>query len=268
MRSKMTSSSRQGQLDSPQQEPDRDFAAPAWTARVITLFPETFPGVLGCSLAGKALERGIWKLETIDLRQFGIGRHRQVDDTPAGGGAGMILKPEVVAAALDDTQSESRVDSSEWPIVYPSPRGLPFRQDLAAQWARGTGITLICGRFEGIDERVLEEYAVQEVSLGDFVLSGGEIAAQALIDAVVRVIPRVVGNQESTAEESFSNGLLEYPQYTRPRIWHDRAIPEPLYSGHHGQIAEWRRRQAERITRTRRPDLWKRYCKRKGTTPG
>ena len=260
-------SSRNERMASPSQDSEQACQKAIWTAKVITLFPETFPGVLGCSLAGKALADGIWKLETIDLRQFGIGRHRQVDDTPSGGGAGMILKPEVVAAALEYTQSGIGCDRAEWPIVYPSPRGQPFKQEAALQWSRGTGITFICGRFEGIDERVLEEYAVEEVSLGDFVLSGGEIATQALIDATVRVIPHVVGNQESTTEESFSNGLLEYPQYTRPRTWQDRTIPEPLSSGHHGQVAKWRQMQAERITKTRRPDLWQRYCEQHGTNP-
>ncbi len=237
-----------------------------WTAKVITLFPDTFPGVLGCSLAGKALASGIWKLETVDLRQFGIGRHRQVDDTPAGGGAGMILKPEVVAAALEFAQSGVACDRAQWPILYLSPRGQPFRQEMAMQWSKVLGITFICGRYEGMDERVIETYEIEEVSLGDFVLSGGEIATQALIDAMVRVIPRTVGNQESTVEESFSNGLLEYPQYTRPRIWKDQSIPEPLHSGNHDQVTKWRRKQAERITKTRRPDLWRRYCEHNTNT--
>ncbi len=235
----------------------------AWTARVITLFPEAFPGTLGLSLTGKALDLGLWALDAIDLRGFGIGKHRQVDDTPAGGGAGMVLRADVVAAALDQAAGATP-DRAKWPVVYLSPRGKPFTQAMAKEWAAGDGITLLCGRFEGVDQRVLDEYAIQEVSLGDFVLTGGEIAAQALLDATVRLIPRVLGNQTSIEEESFSDGLLEFPQFTKPPVWQDRAIPEVLQSGHHGKIAEWRQAQSEAITKSRRPDLWAQWCGKKG----
>jgi tRNA (guanine37-N1)-methyltransferase len=238
----------------------------AWVAKVITLFPEAFPGTLGLSLTGKALEMGLWALETIDLRPFGEGRHRNVDDTPAGGGAGMVLRPDVVAKALDAAAEGTPADRARWPVIYLSPRGRPFRQADARRFAAAEGITLLCGRFEGVDERVLDAYAVEEVSLGDFVLTGGEIAAQALIDASVRLIPRVLGNQASTEEESFSHGLLEHPQYTRPTVWEGRAIPEVLLSGHHAKIADWRREEAERLTRERRPDLWRAYCEAAGRT--
>ncbi|GAA0284693.1 tRNA (guanosine(37)-N1)-methyltransferase TrmD [Rhodovulum strictum] len=239
----------------------------AWTARIITLFPEAFPGVLGLSLTGRALDMGLWALETVDLRPFGEGRHRNVDDNPAGGGAGMVLRPDVMGAALDQAALGTPADRSRWPVVYLSPRGAPFCQAMAQRFAQAEGITLICGRFEGLDERVIEEYAVEEVSLGDFVLTGGEIAAQALIDASVRLIPRVLGNQASTEEESFSEGLLEHPQYTRPAVWKGRAIPDILLSGHHAKIAAWRRAEAERLTKERRPDLWRAYRARHGRDP-
>ena len=232
----------------------------AWTARILTLFPEAFPGTLGLSLTGKALAEGLWALETIDLRPFGIGRHRNVDDNPAGGGAGMVLRADVVGAALAQAAIGTPPDRARWPVVYLSPRGRPFTQDLARRWAGADGMTLLCGRFEGVDQRVLEHFAVDEVSLGDFVLTGGEIAAQALIDATVRLIPRVLGNQASTEEESFSDGLLEHPHYTRPTVWEGRAIPEILQSGHHAKIADWRRHEAERLTKERRPDLWRAWC--------
>ncbi|MFC2970384.1 tRNA (guanosine(37)-N1)-methyltransferase TrmD [Acidimangrovimonas pyrenivorans] len=239
----------------------------AWTAKIITLFPEAFPGTLGLSLTGKALDHGLWALETIDLRPFGEGKHKNVDDTPAGGGAGMVLRPDVVGKALDQASIGTPPDRARWPVVYLSPRGRPFSQAMARRWAQGDGITLLCGRFEGVDQRVLDHYAVEEVSLGDFVLTGGEIAAQALIDATVRLIPRVLGNQASTEEESFSDGLLEHPQYTRPAVWEDRAIPDVLLSGHHGKISDWRRETAERLTKERRPDLWRAYCARHGRDP-
>jgi tRNA (guanine37-N1)-methyltransferase len=239
----------------------------AWTARVITLFPEAFPGTLGLSLTGRALDQGLWALEPIDLRAFGEGRHRNVDDTPAGGGAGMVLRPDVVGRALDVAAAGTPADRDRWPVVYPSPRGRRFDQATAARFARAEGMTLLCGRFEGVDERVLEHYAVEEISLGDFVLTGGEIAAQALIDATVRLIPRVLGNQASTEEESFSAGLLEHPQYTKPAVWKGRAIPEILLSGHHAKIAAWRKAEAERLTRERRPDLWRAYRASHGRDP-
>ncbi|MDE0304751.1 MAG: tRNA (guanosine(37)-N1)-methyltransferase TrmD [Albidovulum sp.] len=233
---------------------------PAWSAQVITLFPEAFPGALQFSLVGNALEAGIWSLETIDLREFGIGRHRQVDDTPAGGGAGMVLRPDVAAAAIEFAKTNGSAGTSDWPLVCLSPRGRRFDDAIARSWSFKRGVTLFSCRFEGIDQRVIDEFEIEEISLGDFVLSGGEIAAQALIDATVRLIPRVLGNQESAESESFSQGLLEYPQYTRPRTWRGRQIPETLVSGHHAKIAAWRQAQSEGLTRNRRPDLWKNYC--------
>ncbi len=228
----------------------------AWIARIITLFPETFPGTLGLSLTGKALAEGRWRLETIDLRPFGEGKHRNVDDNPAGGGAGMVLRADVVARALDAAAVGTPPDRARWPLLYLSPRGGRFDQAAARRWAAADGVTLLCGRFEGVDQRVLDHYGIEEVSLGDFVLTGGEIAAQAMLDAAVRLLPGVLGNTSSTEEESFSAGLLEYPQYTRPQVWEGREIPPVLISGHHGEIAKWRRAEAERITRERRPDLW------------
>ena len=230
--------------------------AGAWEVRIVTLFPGAFPGVLGESLTGKALQEGLWRLETTDLRQFGEGKHRNVDDTPAGGGAGMVLRADVVAAALDQAAIGTPPDRAAWPVVYLSPRGKPFDQAMARRWAAAEGITLLCGRFEGVDQRVLDHYAIEEVSLGDFVLTGGEIAAQAMIDATVRLLPGVLGNASSTEEESHSHGLLEHPQYTRPAIWEGREIPAVLTSGNHAAVETWRRAEAERLTRERRPDLW------------
>lgn len=229
----------------------------AWRAKVITLFPQAFPGVLEQSLTGKALDLGLWALETIDLRVFGEGRHRNVDDTPAGGGAGMVLRADVVARALRQAD-QGNPGRARWPVVYLSPRGRPFDQATARRWAAGDGVTLLCGRFEGVDERVLEHFAVEEVSLGDFVLTGGEIAAQAMIDATVRLLPGVLGNAASTEDESHSGGLLEHPQYTKPAVWEGREIPPVLLSGNHAEIARWRRAESERLTRERRPDLWAR----------
>ena len=232
--------------------------AGAWTAQIVTLFPEAFPGTLGLSLTGRALAEGLWNLRTIPLRQFGEGRHRNVDDTPAGGGAGMVLRPDVMAAAL----REARGAAPGLPVVYLSPRGRPLTQALARKLAQGPGVTLICGRFEGVDQRVLDAFDVTEVSVGDYVLTGGEIAAQVLIDATVRLIPRVLGNQDSLAEESFSHGLLEHPQYTKPAIWEGRATPDVLLSGNHAAISQWRALQAESLTKERRPDLWRAYADR------
>lgn len=239
----------------------RDLMAPqvlkgAWCARIVTLFPEAFPGTLGLSLTGKALDQGRWQLETIDLRPFGEGRHRNVDDTPAGGGAGMVLRADVVARALDQAAAGTPADRARWPVVYLSPRGKPFTQAKARDWAAADGITLLCGRFEGVDQRLLDAYAVEEVSLGDFVLTGGEIAAQAMLDATVRLLPGVIGNAESLDEESHSHGLLEHPQYTRPQVWQGLEIPAVLTSGNHAAVAKWRCEQAEALTRDRRPDLW------------
>jgi tRNA (guanine37-N1)-methyltransferase len=231
----------------------------AWRAKIITLFPEAFPGTLGLSLTGRALELGLWAIETIDLRGFGEGRHRNVDDTPAGGGAGMVLRADVLDRALLAAAEGTPPDRAAWPVIALSPRGRRFDQAAARRLAGCTGVTLVCGRFEGIDQRVLDHHAIEEMSLGDFVLTGGEIAAQALIDATVRLIPRVLGNQASTEEESFSAGLLEFPQYTKPAVWNGRAIPEVLLSGHHARIADWRRDMAERLTKERRPDLWRAY---------
>lgn len=230
--------------------------AGVWTARIITLFPDAFPGVLGESLTGRALKDGKWQLETTGLRQFGVGKHRNVDDTPAGGGAGMVLRPDVLGQAVDQTMQGAR---GRWPMVYLSPRGRRFDQAMARDWAACDGITMLCGRFEGVDQRVLDHYGFQEVSLGDFVLTGGEIAAQAMLDATVRLLPDVLGNAESIEEESHSNGLLEHPQYTRPAEWMGRPIPEVLMSGHHGNVAKWRHEMSEEITKARRPDMWERY---------
>jgi len=235
----------------------------AWTAKVITLFPGAFPGVLGESLTGKALEQGLWQLHPVDLRAFGKGKHRDVDDTPAGGGAGMVIRADVLGEALESALPKDR---ARWPVVYLSPRGKPFTQAKAKAWAEGDGITMICGRFEGIDQRVIDHYDIEEVSLGDFVLTGGEIAAQAMLDATVRLRPEVLGNAASTEEESFSSGLLEHPQYTRPAEWKGRAIPEVLTSGHHGKIATWRQSEGEALTKARRPDLWADWCARKDAT--
>lgn len=239
--------------------------AGVWTARVITLFPASFPGVLGESLTGRALDEGRWQLQTYDLREYGIGRHRNVDDTPAGGGAGMVLRPDVIGPAVEAAMAGA---SHNWPLIYLSPRGRPMTQALMSDLARADGVTLLCGRFEGVDQRALDHYGIAEVSLGDFVLTGGEIAAQALIDATVRLLPGVLGNAASTEEESFSDGLLEHPQYTRPAEWQGLAVPEVLMSGHHGRIADWRRAEAERLTRERRPDLWAAHLDAKARSEG
>lgn len=223
----------------------------------MTLYPEMFPGPLGHSLAGKALEQGLWTLEITDIRDFGLGKHRTVDDTPAGGGPGMILRADVLDTAIDAALDAP--EAADQPLIYLSPRGARLDQSRVRTLKEAGGATLICGRFEGIDERVLTARGVEEVSLGDFVLSGGEPAALALMDAVVRLLPGVVGDEDVLNEESFADGLLEYPQYTRPQIWNGKDIPAVLLSGHHGQIAAWRRQTAEDITRARRPDLWERY---------
>lgn len=227
-----------------------------WTAQILTLFPEMFPGPLGLSLAGKALDEGIWRMETLDIRDFAYDKHRSVDDSPAGGGPGMVMRADVVAAAIDAARRDGGADR---PLVYPSPRGRRFDRAMARSWAAAEGVTLVCGRFEGIDERAIEGRGIEEVSLGDFVLSGGEPAAIAMLDAVIRLLPGVAGKAESLAEESFERGLLEYPHYTRPQVWEGREIPEVLLSGHHGRIAAWRREMAENVTRSRRPDLWSTY---------
>ena len=228
----------------------------AWVARIITLLPDAFPGVLGQSLTGKAHDLGLWRLETTDLRPFGIGKHRNVDDTPAGGGAGMVLRADVVDAALRSVMNGTPDQRDRWPLIYLSPRGKRFDQSMARRFAACEGLTMLCGRFEGVDQRVLDHWQVEEVSLGDFVLTGGEIAAQAMLDATVRLLPGVLGNAESIEEESHSNGLLEHPQFTRPQVWEGQEIPAVLTSGNHAEIAKWRRAQAEDLTAKRRQDLW------------
>src|SRR5262245_14895962 len=229
---------------------------PAWRATVVTLFPELFPGPLGASLVGDALKRGVWSLDTVGLRELGLGRHRVVDDTPAGGGAGMVLRADVVAAGLDAARAAAPESA---PAIYLSPRGEPLTQALVRELAAAPGSILLAGRFEGVDQRVIDARGLREVSIGDYVLSGGELAAMVLIDAVVRLLPGVIGAAASLAEESFEAGLLEYPHYTRPREWEGRVIPDVLLSGDHKKIAEWRRAESERLTRERRPDLWARH---------
>ncbi len=227
--------------------------------QILTLFPEMFPGPLGTALAGKALADGLWKLDVLNIRDFGEGRHRAVDDTPYGGGAGMVLRPDVVAASL-------RAASEKWGKadrrLYLSPRGRVLDQALIEELAATSSVLLLCGRYEGVDQRVLDVEELEEVSLGDFVLAGGEVAAMALIEACTRLIPGVMGNEATPEEESFVEGLLEYPHYTRPPIWEGREVPEVLLSGHHEKVNAWRREQAEALTRQRRPDLWEKRKKR------
>ncbi len=227
-----------------------------WRASVLTIFPEMFPGPLGLSLAGKALRSGVWSLEAIDIRAFATDKHRSVDDTPAGGGPGMVMKADVLARAIDSAADDR-------PRLLMSARGAPLTQERVARLAAGPGALVVCGRFEGVDERVIEGRALEEVSIGDYVLSGGEIAAIALIDACVRLLPGVMGTQASGVEESFAQALLEYPQYTRPQVWEGRAIPDVLASGDHAKVASFRRAESERLTRERRPDLWAKYAARK-----
>ena len=226
-----------------------------WTATVLTLFPAMFPGTLGHSLAGRALSEGIWRLEALDIREFASDKHRSVDDTPFGGGAGMVMRPDVLDRAI---RASRRPDHR---LIYLSPRGRLLTQGWVSDLAAGSGFTLVCGRYEGVDERLLEAHAVEEMSVGDYVLSGGEPAALVLIDACVRLLPGVMGNAETPVEESFADGLLEYPHYTKPALWRDadgseRNVPEVLISGHHEKVKAWRRAQSERLTRERRPDLW------------
>jgi tRNA (guanine37-N1)-methyltransferase len=225
-----------------------------WRATILTLFTEVFPGPLGVSLSGTALAGGIWQCRTIQIRDFGIGRHRSVDDRPAGGGAGMVMRADVIAAAVD----AARAGHAGAPAIYLSPRGKPLTQARVRELAAGPGVILLAGRFEGVDERVIEARGLEEISIGDYVLSGGELAAMVLIDACVRLLPGVVGAVESLIEESHESGLLEYPHYTRPRDWEGRTIPEVLLGGDHQRIAAWRRAEAERLTQQRRPDLWAR----------
>jgi tRNA (guanine37-N1)-methyltransferase len=227
-----------------------------WRASALTIFPEMFPGPLGLSLAGKALASGAWSLDVVDIRGFATDKHRTVDDTPAGGGPGMVMKADVLGRAIDATAADTR------PRLLMSPRGTPLTQARIEALAGDTGVVLVCGRFEGIDERVIAARGLEEVSVGDYVLSGGEIAAMALIDACVRLLPGVMGAAASGTEESFADGLLEYPHYTRPQLWEGRPIPEILTSGDHAKIAAWRRAEAERLTKARRPDLWATFLSR------
>lgn len=223
-----------------------------WRASILTLFPDMFPGPLGLSLAGRAMESGIWSLQAVNIRDFATDRHRTVDDTPFGGGAGMVMRPDIVDAAM------ASVDDGR-PLLCLTPRGRRFTQADARRLADGDGVVMLCGRYEGIDQRVIDARGMEEVSLGDFVLSGGDLAAMAMLDSAVRLLPGVMGAAASAEEESFSAGLLEYPHYTRPAEWRGRAVPPVLVSGNHGAVAAWRRGEAERVTRERRPDLWAEY---------
>ena len=221
-------------------------------AKIFTIFPEMFPGFLGYSLTGRALDEGIWSVETINIRDYAIDKHGSVDDTPCGGGAGMVMRPDILGRALEANCSGEK-------ILVMSPKGKPLTQEMVKQYAQSEDISIVCGRFEGIDERVIEAYEMEEVSIGDYILTGGEQAAQILLDAVVRLLPGVLGNEESSEEESFENNLLEYPQYTRPIEWKGRCVPEILLGGHHKKIADWRLEQSIKTTQERRPDLWKKY---------
>ena len=231
----------------------------SWSATVLTLFPEMFPGPLAASLSGKALEKNLWSLEVRNIRDHGLGKHRSVDDTPSGGGPGMVMRADVAAAAID------AVERRERPLIYLSPRGAPLTQTRVRALAAGPGAILFCGRFEGLDQRAVEARQMEEISLGDFVLMGGEIAAMALIEAAIRLIPGVLGDGASADDESFARGLLEYPQFTRPQAFENRPIPDVLNNGNHSEISKWRQAEAERLTRERRPDLWSLY--EKGSFP-
>lgn len=225
---------------------------------VLTVFPELFPGFLGYSLTGKALEEQKWQLQAVNIRDYAFDRHKSVDDTPCGGGAGMIMRPDVLGRAIEANHTRGR-------IIYMSPKGRPLTQKLVHELSREEELTIVCGRFEGIDERVIEAYNVEEISIGDYILTGGEQAAQIMLDAVVRLLPGVLGNEASLEDESFENFLLEYPQYTRPTEWEGRSVPEVLLSGHHRKIADWRCEQAEIATKAKRPDLFKKYLDSKNS---
>ncbi|MEK9905283.1 MAG: tRNA (guanosine(37)-N1)-methyltransferase TrmD [Rhodospirillales bacterium] len=226
-----------------------------WQATVLTIFPEMFPGPLGISLSGKALEKGIWKLKTLDIRDFTSDKHQSVDDAPFGGGAGMVMRSDVVDAAVE-------ASGDVGPLIYLSPRGIPLTQSKAKSLAEGPGVRLLSGRYEGIDQRVLDTRKAEEISVGDYVLSGGELGAMVLIDACIRLLPGFMGQSESLIEESFEGGLLEYPHYTRPRVWNGIEVPAVLTSGDHSRIAAWRREQAKATTRERRPDMWAEFARR------
>jgi tRNA (guanine37-N1)-methyltransferase len=250
-------------MDAPRQADDRPAQAAPFHASIVTLYPEMFPGPLGLSLAGEGLARGLWRLDTHHLRDHGRGRHRAVDDTPAGGGPGMVLRCDVVAEAIDAVSSAD----DPRPRLYMSPRGRPLTQARVRALAAGPGVVILCGRFEGVDERVIAARGLEEVSIGDYVLSGGELAAMVLVDACVRLVPGIMGAQESGDEESFSAGLLEYPQYTRPRDWEGRVIPDILASGHHAAISRWRHEHALELTRERRPDLYRDFIESRPPEP-
>ncbi|MCI4665034.1 MAG: tRNA (guanosine(37)-N1)-methyltransferase TrmD [Neomegalonema sp.] len=248
-------------------------ACPPWAATVLTLFPDMFPGPLGYSLIGRALQNEIWRLKTLDFRAFASDKHRSVDDTPSGGGPGLVLRADIAAAAIDQAKAWSAAELGEAraaavPVLFLSPRGRPLTQAWARDLAAGPGVILGCGRFEGVDQRALDGRGVQEISVGDAVYTGGEIPAMAILDAVVRLLPGVIGDPKSLDEESFSAGLLEHPQYTRPAVWEGRETPEVLLSGNHANIAAWRRAQAELVTKERRPDLWRAHEARKEQSDG
>jgi len=230
----------------------------SWLAKILTIFPDMLPGPLGHSLVGQALDAGRWSLEAVNIRDFATDRHKSVDDMPFGGGAGMVMRPNVVAAALDDVAARA----PDLPRLYLTPRGRSLTQERIEHLAKGPGVVVLCGRFEGVDQRVVEARSLEEVCLGDFVMSGGELAAMALIDACIRLLPGVLGAPASLAEESFKEDLLEYPQFTRPNVWEGRSVPDILLSGHHARIREWRKSQSEAVTKARRPDLWSRYLSR------
>lgn len=226
--------------------------------KVLTIFPEMFPGFLGYSLTGKAMAENKWQLEAINIRDYAFDKHKSVDDTPCGGGAGMIMRPDVLGRAIKENHTKGR-------IIYMSPRGVPLTQKKAHELAKEDELTIICGRFEGIDERVIETFHIEEISIGDYILTGGEQAAQIMLDAVIRLLPGVLGNEESLEDESFENFLLEYPQYTRPTEWEGKSVPEVLLSGHHQKIADWRKEQSEIATRAKRPDLFEKYLDSKNS---
>lgn len=226
-----------------------------FSASIITLFPEMFPGSLGHSLAGTALQNNLWALNTINPRDFAADKHKTVDDTPYGGGAGMVMKPDVIAAAV----RAAKTQNPNVPVLYMSPRGKPLTQARVAELAAGNGVVILCGRYEGVDQRVIDAEQLEEVSIGDYVLGGGEVAALVVLEAVTRLLPGVIGNSETHSEESFTNNLLEYPHYTRPAEWEGQAVPEVLTSGNHAAIEKWRREQAEALTKLRRPDLWNEF---------
>lgn len=240
-------------------ENNPDMAQTPWRVTVLTLFPDAFPGVLGASIIGGAEKSGIWQLETVDIRDFSVNRHRTVDSPPSGGGPGMVLKPDVAAKAIDSVVNSDLGSRSDRPLIYLTPRGKPLTQKRVRELASGPGLIAFCGRFEGLDERVIEGRQMEEISIGDFILAGGEVAAQVMIEACVRLLPGVLGAAQSADDESFEDGLLEYPLYTKPREFEGRAIPEVLLSGDHKKIAQWRRQKSEEITKARRPDMWTAY---------